>query len=348
MADLFDSGPSKENPFSRLCYVYILYFDEALGHMPLLIYPDDKLKNDKKFMRPIRYHSIWFLDVEETSALDHIDLEYKGFTFFGKKFLTKSNREKRRAGLEKETPETIVIIVSMPNDISIFGSDLIRKLTKEIRDKFEDKLFQVIEGETVKDAIIKTPKIKECIDNATKIKVFLRELIDNITKEYFDRIAEKPADKKSMKIQKAISFLSLKGYDFSSVSSSDVDSNFSSINLFDQKNGAVKDLEFKSKLSISNIMLIEDSQEIEIIVQNNTEEELKNLNVQITHIKEFFEKEVFNQEIDLWYPGEELLFICPIMPHINEYLFFIIVDTNGKEKLVSSKIDINTIKKVES
>ncbi|MBA7605491.1 hypothetical protein ES703_12624 [subsurface metagenome] len=80
-------------------------------------------------MRPINYHPIWFLETEE---LDHIDLEYKGYAFFGKKFSAKSKRKKRRAGLEEETPETIVVVVSLPIELEIFGDDLIRKLTDEI------------------------------------------------------------------------------------------------------------------------------------------------------------------------------------------------------------------------
>ena len=117
MADWNNSKSSEKERIEDLCVVYVLYFDEKRGHIPLLIYPNDKYKDDKNYMRPIKYHSIWFLPVEEQAGLDHIDLEYKKYIFFGKKFLTKSKRIKRRAGLEEETPETIVIIVSLPNDI---------------------------------------------------------------------------------------------------------------------------------------------------------------------------------------------------------------------------------------
>ncbi|GAH66324.1 unnamed protein product, partial [marine sediment metagenome] len=61
-----------------------------------------------------------------------------------------------------------------------------------------------------------------------------------------------------------------------------------------------------------------------------------------THVKEFFEKEVMDLIIDIWFPQEELLFISPILPQISEYLFFII-DDKIKEKLLSKKIDINLL-----
>ncbi|NVM46385.1 MAG: hypothetical protein HWN79_15860, partial [Candidatus Lokiarchaeota archaeon] len=141
MAELFGPSSSKKNPFEDLAIVYVMYFDEAQGHMPLLIYPDDQYRNNKTFMRPIKYHPIWFLTLDESDALDHIDLEFKGLTFFGKKFLTHSKREKRRAGLKEETPETIVVILSLPDKIELFGDELIRLLTQAVQDKY----FRLIE-----------------------------------------------------------------------------------------------------------------------------------------------------------------------------------------------------------
>ncbi|MHA1148518.1 MAG: hypothetical protein ACTSR8_09765 [Promethearchaeota archaeon] len=347
MADLFDDDSANESKLEDLCVVYILYFDEERGHVPLLIYPSEQYKNDKKYMRPIKYHSIWFLDIDEKGALDHIDLEYKGYTFFGKKFRTKSKRIKRRAGLEEETPETIVIIVSLPNDIDIFGDELIRELTEQIIDQFEEKLFEIIECEIAKDAVIKTPKIKQHIENGTKIKVLLRQLIETHTKQYFERVLKKQSDADSIKKQKAISYLTLKGYEFSHLSKGG-SSTFSDIKIFDPKTSTKEALSMSKTLSISNVNLIEDSQEIEILVMNNTDEELHNVAIKIMHVKEFFEKEIMNQIVEIWFPHEELLFISPVIPHINEYLFFIIEEENDKKKLLSTKIDTNTINKIKS
>ena len=148
MAELFGSSRSslKKNPFEDLAVVYVMYFDEAQGHMPLLIYPVDQYRNNIAFMRPIKYHPIWFLSLDESDALDHIDLEFKGYTFFGKKFLTQSKREKRRAGLEEETPETIVVILSLPEKIELFGVELIRLLTQGVQDKYGDTRQNAMEA----------------------------------------------------------------------------------------------------------------------------------------------------------------------------------------------------------
>ncbi len=299
-------------------------------------------------MRPIHYHPVWFL--EPQVGLDHIDLEYNAYTFFGKKFFAKSNRKKRRAGLKEETPETIVIIVSLPVEIDIFGDDLIRKLTAEIREKFEDQLYQVIESEILKDDIIKTQKMQERIDEGKKRKVFMRELIDKTIKDYFSRILTRKSPTLSLKTKKAISYFALKGYEFSPLSSLKGYDSFSDIELFDPKKRVEKEIKSKSQFSITSINLVEISQEVEIIIQNNINEEIKNISIAISHIKEFFEKEINNEMIDIWYPKEELLFISPIVPYIDEYLISINKqDNNGnRQKILNQKIDLKLINKIKS
>lgn len=332
-------------PLEEVCYVYLMYFDESKGHVPLLMFPDEKLKDNKDFMRPIKYHPIWFLDVEEQEALDHIDLEFKGYTFFGKKFYTKSGRKKRRAGLDEETPETIVIIISLPEDLDIFGDELIRKLTKIIKSKFGDRLKDVIECEISKEEIIKTKKVKDCIEKGEKIREEMKDVLNKSCKEYFSSVI-KQKDTSSIKKQKAISFLALKGIDLTHILNTD--DSFSSIKIFEPGKAKNAQLDLTKPFEILNINLIEDSQELEILVRNNTNEEFNDINVKITHVKEFFEKEIMNQTIEQWYPEEELLFISPIIPHIDEYLFFLVEESNNREKLLTKKIDINTLEKIES
>jgi hypothetical protein len=341
LVNLNGFSQSEKYPFEELAVVYVLFFDEAQGHVPLLIYPDDRYKNDKKFMRPIKYHPIWFLGAED--VLDHIDLEFKGYTFFGKRFLSKSHRIKRRAGLKEDTPETIIIIVSIPNKIEIFGDDLIKTLTDEIKEKFEDKMSEFIQAEILKDQVIKSTETKKIIEKGNKIKADLMNLIDKTSNHFFSNVI-KQADTTSIKMQKAISYLALKGIDVSHIASKDYKDSFSSIKLFDPTEKVTNKFTEKSPFSIVNINLMNDSQELEILVRNNTDTEIHELNVKITHVKEYFEKEILNEFIDLWFPKEELLFISPTLPQIKEYLFFII-DENKKERLLSKRIDLKLLKK---
>ena len=345
MSDIFGEKVQK-NPEEALCVVYVMFFDEKKGQVPLLMYPDDRLKSDKRYMRPINYHPVWFLETED---LDHIDLEYKGYTFFGKKFTIKSDRPKRRAGLEEETPDTIVIIVSLPSELDIFGDELIKELTEKLRNKFENKLSEVIQSEIASEIVIKTPKIQERISKGTKTKVFIRELIDITIKEYFSRVIKQRSESPSLKTQKAISYFSLKGFDFSPLSNLRGQTDFINVNLFDQSKKGSEDITPKvTNLSIVSINLIEISEEIEVIVQNTTDKELNDIVVTITHVKEFFEKEVMNQNVDVWYAKEELLFVSPIVPLIDEYSISINQrDEDGNYlKLLTQRIDLNSINKI--
>jgi len=341
LAEFFNSSSDK-NPFEELAIVYVLYFDEAQGHVPLLIYPDDRYKDDKKFMRPIKYHPIWFLSLDEQEVLDHIDLEFKGYTFFGKKFLTISKRKKRRAGLEEETPETIVVIVSLPTKLEILGDELIKQLTIEIKGNFEKNLFEIIESEIVRDAVIKSLKVEKLIEKGDKIKNELRELIEKIVNKYFSR-AIKQADTTSIKMQKAISYLALKGIDVSHISSGDYKGSFSSIKLFDPAEISEIDFANKSQFSIIKVNIMEDSQEFEILTQNDSKNEFHNLSIKITNVKEYFEKEIMSEHIDIWFPEEELVFVSPIIPHIDEYIFCILGEKT-KERLISKRIDLNILR----
>jgi hypothetical protein len=342
---VFDAPKSKssdKNPFEELAVVYVLYFDEAHGHTPLLIYPDDRYKDDKKFMRPIKYHPIWFLGVG-SDALDHVDLEYKGYTFFGKKFLTTSKRKKRRAGLEEETPETIVIILSLPNKLEIFGDDLIQVLTKAIEKELGNQLFEIIESEIAQSNVIKSPKTEKIIEKGTQLKNELEDTIDDICNNFFQNAVQE-SDRSSIKMQKAIAYLAIKGIDISHIQSSDYKDSFSNVQLFDPNTKNNVNLLQKSKFSIKQIDLSKNSNELEILVENTTDEEIQGIKVEITHVKEFFEKEIMTENIEIWYPKEELVFISPVFPQINEYLFFII-DKKSNERLLSKKIDINSLKK---
>ena len=341
MFDAPKSKSSEKNPFEELAVVYVLYFDEAHGHTPLLIYPDDRYKDDKKFMRPIKYHPIWFLGVG-SDALDHVDLEYKGYTFFGKKFLSTSKRKKRRAGLEEETPETIVIILSLPNKLEIFGDDLIQELTKKIEDEYGNQLFEIIESEIARNNVIKSPKTEKIIEKGTQLKNNLEDTIDDICNRFFQN-AVRESDRSSIKMQKAIAYLALKGIDISHIQSSDYKDSFSNVQLFDPNSETEVNLLQKSRFSIKQITISKNSNELEILVENNTDEEIHGIKVEITHVKEFFEKEIMTENIDTWFPKEELVFISPLFPQINEYLFFI-VDKKTNERLLSKKIDLNSLK----
>ena len=318
MANIFDDKSIRDSSSLDLCEVFLLYFDEMRGHMPLLSYPDEKLIYDPKVMRPINIHSIWFLDFEEQEILDHVDLEYKKKVYFAKKFLVKSERKKERAGLKKETPETIIIMVAVPNEIEIFGSSLIKKLTKILQQKYNDVLWKLIEGEIAKSVVIKTKLMLDNIKKSYDIKRNINFDIHNTILKYFgDVVMESKSD--SIKKQKAMSFLTLKGFYISSLKGFK-GAPYDDVNLF-EKAASSKMLQGTfNPFKISEINFSKNSQELEVVIENNSEGNMNSMQVTISHIREFFEKEILNEIVDEWNPHEELLFVAPLYPHIDSYI----------------------------
>ena len=230
----------------------------------------------------------------------------------------------------------------MPEKIELFGVELIRLLTQAVQDNYGDKLFEIIDSEILKDEIIKTPKIKKRIEKGDSIKKELRNEIDTTTTKFFSDVIRN-SDSTSIRMQKAIAYLAFKGIDVSHINSKDYKGSFSNIQLFDpSKKGEVNFVDKKPFIMLK-INIIEDSQELEILVQNNSLQEVKGIIVKINHLKEYFEKEIMIETIDNWFPQEELVFISPIIPHIDEYIFFII-DEVSNEKLLSKRIDLNILK----
>ncbi|TFG23225.1 MAG: hypothetical protein EU529_08165 [Promethearchaeota archaeon] len=317
--------PSEKKSFEDIFEIYLLYLDETRGNIPFLIFPDESIKNNKEKMRPIMIHSVWWTDMEDQAVMDHIDLEYSNRTYFARKFLTLSKRNQHRIGTDFDNPETITIILALPSHIYIFGADLLNKLTINIIKNFEGKLYKVIESEIAKEEIIKSDKIIETIKIGEEVKQKLKNLIVNTCKDFFSSVIKEDS-KNSIKLQKAISYFSLKGMDSKYYIFSDKRNSFSKIKVFEPKIG-------------------DNNNEFEIIVQNNSQKEYNNISIKIAYLKDFLETELMNYTIDKWFPEEELLFISPIIPNVNEYHLFI---EHNKNQCFSRKIDLNALNVIKN
>jgi hypothetical protein len=326
---------TKKDPFEGLYEVYLLLFDETKGKIPLFIYPDETIKNYAEKMRPINIHTIWWMDMKDQAVMDHVDLEYGDKMYIARKFLTLSKRKIKGVQVDNYSPETIIIILALPNDLYIFGGALLNQLTINIIKNFEGKLYHVIESEIAKEEIIKTLEIKKIIDKGDIIKERIKDIILVTCKHYFSSVIKR-SNIKSIEQQKALSYLSLKRIDVSYMANGVDNEEFSNVRLFDIKMKPEDDLILRTPLAISNVKINDGSNELEIIVRNRTEKELNNVLVKITQLKEFFEREIMDHIIDKWFPKEELLFISPILPNINDYNLFIKDDDNH---LLSKKIN---------
>ena len=195
----------------------------------------------------------------------------------------------------------------------------------------------------LEDEVIKSPKIKQRIAEGETIKQELRKDIETTTNKFFSDVIQN-SDTTSIRMQKAIAYLAFKGIDVSHIDGKDYNGTFSNIQLFDpRKKGEVNFVD-KKPFIILKINIIEDSQELEILVQNNSLNAIKGSVIRINHLKEYFEKEVMIETIDFWDAQEELVFVSPIIPYVDDYLFFII-DEVTNEKLLSKRIDLKLLDK---
>ncbi|MBY9015288.1 MAG: hypothetical protein KGD68_06310 [Candidatus Lokiarchaeota archaeon] len=320
----------------------MLYFDETIGHVPLLVCPENALDDDSGKKRLIRYHPIWFLELKDKTTINRIDLEYCNQMYFAKKFIIESKRVKRRAGSFQKLGEIIVLVLVLPTDLDVFGGEVLNLLSKRLIDKFENTLYHVIESEIAKLEVIKTEKLINKIKKGDQIKDEIKAIINLTCEEYFSSVI-KQTDATSFKLQKAISYLTFKGIDIDHIVINNQNESFSKIRLFDYDRVVQQKLGIKDQFKITSINIINNFQEIEILVKNNRKKEFNDLIVRITYIKEFFEKEVLNEKVEKCLPEEELLFITPVIKNKKNYLFSII-EEHSNRIIFSNKIDLELIK----
>ena len=162
-------------------------------------------------------------------------------------------------------------------------------------------------------------------------------MIDSACKEFFESIIEQ-YDATSIKLQKALSYLMLKGIKISNIFNHKKEQDSLNIRFFDSTKSNNETFQLKAPFEISNIELNQGNQEMEITLKNIFSKSIRDLRVKITFVKDFFEKEVFNEKIELWFTEEEILFISPIIPGINDYLLNII---ENNKILICKKIELD-------
>ena len=71
MVERINKENGEHSLFGGLCVIFLLFYDEIRGHIPLLICSDESIKDDEEKMRSINYHSIWFLNKKEDADSDN-------------------------------------------------------------------------------------------------------------------------------------------------------------------------------------------------------------------------------------------------------------------------------------
>lgn len=338
----FNEGPplKEELPSLKGIYeIFLAYFNEALGHLPLFTYPPS-LKADKDECRIISIHSIWWLNTETQKDLEHIDLEYGGRTYLATKFNAKSYREKTRSGLTTETPETYVLIMSVPNNLTHLGTTMLRTIFQKIQD-VKDELYILIEKEVACTKVIKNPKDKEIINKGAEVEAKLLDICENSIPKITPEVLTALTNVENVD-QENLAFLLLE--DLHLLESTPREREFDATQEPSITSPTTQEPEvFKRKIEIKNISLIDDDRKLKITVKNISGQNLTNIMIRITQIKEFFEAAAWQTTIDTWFTNEELIFQYPrlIGEENDEYMLRI---ENATGKLLAKKITCHNFK----
>ncbi len=344
--NIFDKNKlTKDESIKGLYEIFLAYFNEELGHVPLFTYPAH-LKEDKDECRIISIHSIWWLDTETQQDLEHVDLEYSGRNYLAIKFKAKSYREKSRSGLKTETPEIFVLITSIPINLTPFGTNMLVTIFQKIQE-IKDELYILIKKELASVKPLKTQQDRQDIQKGTEIEVKLlkicEESIPKITPDVLETLI-----KVDNVDQQNLAYLLLDDlHDLHFIEPStrefDVSQDEAKIEAPLPRESEV----FKRKIEIKSISLMDDDRKLKITIKNISGRDLNNITIKISHIQEFFETASWNTTIDIWYTEEELIFQYPrILGENNDEYMLRIEDLTGK--LLVKKISFHNFKSTGS
>jgi len=317
--------------------IYVIWVNKSNFRIPLLTYPPNIANNAEK-MRPIHIHSIWFLGEKEKDSKEYYNLEYGDRIYYAKNVeldLKKNNQENL---LNFSSDQKLIVFISVPIKISVFGTEFLQKIENALKLNLLNKLSHVIESTIAQSELIKTPEIKKVIERGEKIKANIIQILKKNSDEFFSSIIEQ-FNATSLDKYKALSFLTLKDLNVTHIICHDNKGESSIIKIRDtitQKNHNSKD---KCPFIVLDARFDVNNQELEILVKNLTNLKISNLNVKLTLVKNFVEKDILNENIE-FYPKEEIVFVSPIIPQRNVYIYLSI--ENSCNKLLSKMINLNT------
>ncbi len=344
--DFFDqkgtSGEDTNNVnLERFCIVYLAYFDEARGHQLLLVHPPE-LKDDEEFLqqesKTVFIHSIWWMSVDLQAELSHVDLEFGGRNYIAKKFNAPSHRPKKRSGMDDNTPETIILFLSLPINLNPFGGEIINKLYMALTSTFMNDFSLAIE-KTICDAkIIKNPRDKEiCVAGQSileKMSTTIRVTLADYAKQLEVKAA--PDDGK----QKALSYLL---YQDMKARPTPVPASNTFFEPASQP--AIVDLGavLHAKVKLVDASFNKEQCTVNISLVNVSNSDIDGCVVNIAYIEDFFERYFYDVNIDYWFEGEELnfQFDCVGKKILAEYL--VNVKQSGKT-IFQQKIHTNKLR----
>ena len=162
-----------------------MYCDEVRGIFPLLIFPDESMKNSEHLMRLINFHPIWFLDAEGERDSEHVDLIYNGKIYFAKKFHIFSEGGKEKWEYKEPPFNMMAVIIVFPQEMSKYKNTFSKMISEAIIKDFKDYFHKIIKSEKLKTDLIKIPRNEKFIKEGDLLKEIINNFLKSILQNYF-------------------------------------------------------------------------------------------------------------------------------------------------------------------
>ena len=143
------SADSREDlPNEDYYGVFIYFFDELKGHIPLYTFPSNLMENEVE-KRMLSVHSIWWHQDQflKSEKFTHIDLEIQNTIYTATLFFCRTKRIKRRSGMDakKWQYERFILIIKAPASVSFIAQEILQQLKSHLELHMESKLCKLVE-----------------------------------------------------------------------------------------------------------------------------------------------------------------------------------------------------------
>ncbi|MFX1366761.1 MAG: hypothetical protein ACFFCE_11905 [Promethearchaeota archaeon] len=159
--------------------IYVLYIDRVKGVIPILIFSNKFTQKNKMQIFLIKFHPIRFLDPENETDSEQINLIYNGEVYYAKRVKLK---------IKDKNFEKAYIILILKKELSIYGTDLLNIITDIIKKNFSYSLNNYLKSEILKEDLIKSSRREEIIKEGKIVKENIKKQLRKICEKYFESV----------------------------------------------------------------------------------------------------------------------------------------------------------------
>ena len=157
-----------------------MYCDDIRGIFPLLIFPDESIKNNEKKLAPINYHPIWALSSKDESESEYVNLIYRGNIYIAKKYHFYTETVERKVNYLEPSYKKIVSILVLPKKMNFFRRILLKIALENTIQEYILFFHKIVISEILKQDLIKIPKNESVIKEGEFVKESIKNLLIDI------------------------------------------------------------------------------------------------------------------------------------------------------------------------